>query len=323
MSNNNEANIESIEARLDAISAQLEVLTRREQAYRDVIDEFSPILRKMMGVGSERLAEVEERGYFRFAKHTQRIVDTVVTSYDDEDLEQLGDNIVYLIDTLREFTQPDMVELAREAAEAVKDDPGKKPKSLLGMLKAARNPDTRRGLALVLNMLRHVGRTSAKTHASKSRAKRLESRLAPSLRRRALPPAGNAPPRPTRPRADAEQDHAAGTAAAAPTPAGGAKTLSIPGYEMSSEGFLVDAGTWTREFAAAIAAEVGYELSDAHWQLIEWLQSEYAASGASPNVRRIGVASPVATKQLYTMFPSAPAMEAARLAGLPKPVGCV
>lgn len=94
--------------------------------------------------------------------------------------------------------------------------------------------------------------------------------------------------------------------------------------EIDDEGFLQDATQWNREIAAAIAAEEGIaHLGDRHWLVIEYMRDSYLQSGSAPSIRTLGKASGVPVKELYELFPKGPAKIAARIAGIPKPRGCI
>ena len=102
-------------------------------------------------------------------------------------------------------------------------------------------------------------------------------------------------------------------------------TRVIAGKEVqvNDEGFMTDPSEWTKEIAVEIAAEEGIpELTDAHWQVIEWSRRE-AKNGKSPTLRQITTGTGVNTKQIFALFPKCPAKKAARIAGLGKPEGCV
>jgi tRNA 2-thiouridine synthesizing protein E len=76
--------------------------------------------------------------------------------------------------------------------------------------------------------------------------------------------------------------------------------------------------------APQIAREQGIdELTDQHWQVIDFMRAEYAEKGTGPTVRVLGKASGVTVKELYQLFPKGPAKVAAKIAGIPKPRGCI
>ena len=94
--------------------------------------------------------------------------------------------------------------------------------------------------------------------------------------------------------------------------------------ELNDEGFFVDPEQWTEAMAPELAAREGIdELTDQHWTVLRFMRSEYAEKGTGPTVRALGKTSGVSVKELYQLFPKGPAKVAARIAGIPKPRGCI
>jgi len=94
--------------------------------------------------------------------------------------------------------------------------------------------------------------------------------------------------------------------------------------EVDSEGFLEDPAQWNEEIAAQIAAENGVdELNERHWMVVNYMRESYLDNGAAPSIRTLGKASGVPIKELYQLFPKGPAKLAAKVAGIPKPRGCI
>jgi dissimilatory sulfite reductase related protein len=94
--------------------------------------------------------------------------------------------------------------------------------------------------------------------------------------------------------------------------------------QTNDEGFLTDGSQWTRDVAEAIAREVGIEpLTEMHWKVIGFCREDAGREGQPPGLRRIAKNSGVDMKTLYLLFPKGPGKLAARIAGLPKPQGCV
>jgi len=90
------------------------------------------------------------------------------------------------------------------------------------------------------------------------------------------------------------------------------------------EGFLLDHHQWSRELAAEIARENGVEeLTDRHWKVVEFMRETYLQTGSAPSIRSLGKLSGVPIKELYELFPKGPAKLAAKIAGIPKPRGCI
>jgi TusE/DsrC/DsvC family sulfur relay protein len=94
--------------------------------------------------------------------------------------------------------------------------------------------------------------------------------------------------------------------------------------QLNDEGFLTDSSQWTPEIGEAIAKDVGvWPLGERHWAVITFCREDAAREGQSPGMRRIAKNSGVTMKELYELFPKGPGKLAARIAGLPKPQGCV
>lgn len=94
--------------------------------------------------------------------------------------------------------------------------------------------------------------------------------------------------------------------------------------EVNDEGFFTDPSRWTAAMAPQIAKEQGIDtLTDRHWKVITFMRAEYAAKGTGPTVRALGKTSGVTVKELYQLFPKGPAKTAAKIAGIPKPHGCI
>lgn len=103
-------------------------------------------------------------------------------------------------------------------------------------------------------------------------------------------------------------------------------TLTYAGTAVAvdPEGFLTDPDQWTERMAIDIAADNGIaELTDRHWQVIHFMRTTYLQKGSAPSIRTLGKVSGVSIKELYQLFPKGPAKLAAKIAGIPKPRGCI
>jgi tRNA 2-thiouridine synthesizing protein E len=95
--------------------------------------------------------------------------------------------------------------------------------------------------------------------------------------------------------------------------------------EVNEEGFLVDPSVWNEELAVFLAKteESLEELTEDHWAVIRFIRAYFLENQAAPMVRAICKSTGVPLKRIYELFPSGPAKGACKLAGLPKPDGCV
>ena len=92
---------------------------------------------------------------------------------------------------------------------------------------------------------------------------------------------------------------------------------------LDDEGFFTDPAQWREDMAPQIAGREGIELTGRHWQVITFMRHEYDTKGTGPTVRVLGKTSGVSIKELYQLFPKGPAKTAAKIAGIPKPRGCI
>ena len=142
---------------------KLEVLL----AQLDSLSELLHTVNSLSGAGMDKLTEVlavaDDKGYFAFARQGGMIADRVVTEFTEEDVQALGDNVVTILNAVKEMTQPEVMGLVQRTAVSVSDveDTHMEPPSLFALLKSMRDPQTRRGLAKVMAMLHTVGEESA------------------------------------------------------------------------------------------------------------------------------------------------------------------
>lgn len=91
---------------------------------------------------------------------------------------------------------------------------------------------------------------------------------------------------------------------------------------VSEEGFLTDFNHWTPNVGAEIAIEEGIEMTDAHWNVVNYLQEQHKQD-VPLTVRRVGKSGVVDIKGFYQLFPKGPLKAASKIAGIPKPVSCI
>lgn len=104
------------------------------------------------------------------------------------------------------------------------------------------------------------------------------------------------------------------------------ETLELVGkkIELDADGHLKNQSDWNEEVAKEIARLEGVdELTERHWLVINYMRKEFQEKGDAPSIRKLTKESGVDTKELYALFPKGPAKKAARIAGLPKPKGCI
>lgn len=95
--------------------------------------------------------------------------------------------------------------------------------------------------------------------------------------------------------------------------------------EVDEDGFIADPAIWNEDLARFIAktAEDIPELTEEHWKVIHYLNKYYKDFGIAPMIRKLCKDTGFDLKKIYELFPSGPAKGACKIAGLPKPTGCV
>ncbi len=100
-------------------------------------------------------------------------------------------------------------------------------------------------------------------------------------------------------------------------------TIASSSVEVNDEGFMTVYDEWNEDIGTALAANIGLELSEEHWEVIRFLRNDFATQGETATLRRVSNTGGMPTKSLFKLFPKKPAKKMAYVAGLPKPHGCV
>ena len=126
-----------------------------------------PLSRDMMLRGMEKMDEMDRKGYFEFMRESGRIVDNIVTSFSPEDARLLADNIVTILETVKNLTQPDMLGAIDNAVVVYKnlDFTVEEEVSVFGLIRKMNSPEIKRGLAILVQFLHNLSeQQAAKQH---------------------------------------------------------------------------------------------------------------------------------------------------------------
>jgi uncharacterized protein YjgD (DUF1641 family) len=127
----------------------------RLEALMGVTDEFELLGKQVFSTAVENLEKLEQDGYFAFAREGWGIMERIVTEFSEQDVKALGDNIVTILTTLRNMTQPEIMAMANNAIGAFQEIPPEtETPSILSLLRELSNPQTRRGMARMINLLK-------------------------------------------------------------------------------------------------------------------------------------------------------------------------
>jgi uncharacterized protein YjgD (DUF1641 family) len=133
------------------LGEMLDQLESMMELWRDV----SPLSQDAFLALMKQLDEMERKGYFVFLQGGLNIADRIVTSFSEEDVRQLGENIVLILQTVKEMTQPEIMTMLRDTASIVKDEEPVDT-SILSLIRQMNDPAVRKGLAKTLQVLKSV-----------------------------------------------------------------------------------------------------------------------------------------------------------------------
>lgn len=160
--NVNVSDLAALMRRLVKVAPVLERALGQIEMYSELGQDIMPLGSEAFEFAVSRLADLGEKGYFTFAQGAIQVADRIVTGFTEEDVEQLGDNVVLILQTIKEMTQPEIMAALHRMIEAVQiqqrhiTQESAEPPSFLQLLKQMRDPEIRRGIARGLNTLRAV-----------------------------------------------------------------------------------------------------------------------------------------------------------------------
>jgi tRNA 2-thiouridine synthesizing protein E len=290
-----------------------------------------------MASASNKLDAADKQGWFAFANELYGVLERVVEGFSPQDVRQLGDAVVGILETVRAMTQPEVLQIANEASLVLQKADDVEPIGIMGMVRATRDENVQKGMAVMMDVMRQLGRAAQAVNAAKEaspvakRKAKLAEVLGPKKGRAVLgherPAARSATVAKNVPSAIApakgEVELGPPPACAVPSNKPATVAAMIDGVGFTADGHLADPSQWSDALAAKIAAAQGVGLSDTHWAVVRFARGDFEKTGASPNIRRITQGASVTTKDLYALFPKAPARTIAKIAGIPKPAGCL
>lgn len=127
----------------------------RLEAIMGVADEAELLGKQVFNFTVEELNRLERQGYFGFAREGWGILQRIVTEFSEGDVQALGDNIVTILTTIRNMTQPEIMALANNAIGAIQEDiPETTKVSIWTIVRELGDPKVRRGMVRMMNLLK-------------------------------------------------------------------------------------------------------------------------------------------------------------------------
>ncbi len=128
------------------------------ESIRDFLQDASPLARDYMLDFMKKLDEFDRKGYFLFFREASRILDNIVTSFTPEDVKNLSENVVTILHTIKNLTQPDMLQTVNNAVNVYKklDIEIKDDVSIFRLMREMNTPEMKKGLAFAIEFLKNI-----------------------------------------------------------------------------------------------------------------------------------------------------------------------
>ena len=130
------------------------------ESMMDLKKDIGPILNEMIIEFTKKMHTVEEKGYFDFARELGRVMDNIVTNFSADDIRQLADNIVLILQTVKNITQPEMLVAVNNAVKvygSVQTD-DIKPYSMWQLIKEMRSPEMKSALGFLVAFMKNLSK---------------------------------------------------------------------------------------------------------------------------------------------------------------------
>ena len=161
-----------IELNIDDIKLLVFKLMRNVNNFSQVMDMFESVTDLLKDAGpiinevgidfTHKLHEFEQKGYFTFFKELSKIIDNIISSYPPEEVRGLADNIVIILDTVRNLTQPDMLNAINNAVSIFKnlETENIQEYSLWKVFRELNTPEMKRGIGFIMTFLKNLSNES-------------------------------------------------------------------------------------------------------------------------------------------------------------------
>lgn len=146
----------------------LEELLDRMESLKELIDEVTPLTQTGVISLMNALQDLERRGYFGFIRSGSKVLDAIVTNFSEEDVDALGDNVVLILQAVRDMTQPEVMTMLRNTAATVREEEVPDRVTWRQLIRQMRDPATKKGLARLMLTLQSVSGKTPKDDQQRS-----------------------------------------------------------------------------------------------------------------------------------------------------------
>ena len=149
---------------VDTLNEMFEMM----ESVKDLAKDVSPILHQMGLDGIHMMNEFEQKGYFEFMKETMNIFDNVVTHFSAEDVKLLADNVVTILETVKNLTQPDMLKAINSGLIVYKsiEIEDVEEYSMWKAIRAMNSKEMKRGIGFMITFLQNIAKETEKAKAN-------------------------------------------------------------------------------------------------------------------------------------------------------------
>jgi uncharacterized protein YjgD (DUF1641 family) len=129
---------------------------------RGFVEDFAPVSRQLSLDLMARLHEFDRKGYFDFLRELSKMSDNIVTTFSAEDVRNLGENVVTILNTVKNLTQPDMLQAINNALNVYKklDITVEGDVSIVKLVREMNSQEVRRGLVFMIEFLKSLANTT-------------------------------------------------------------------------------------------------------------------------------------------------------------------
>lgn len=134
------------------------------ESIKDFLKDVSPLSRESFIDLMNKLDELDRKGYFQFVKELGKVADNIITSFGPDDVKNLGENIVTILNTVKNLTQPDMLHSINNAISVYKklDIEVSDKISFISLIKELNTHETKKGLAFAIQFLKNLAANGSK-----------------------------------------------------------------------------------------------------------------------------------------------------------------
>ena len=135
------------------------------ESLNDFLKDAGPVANEVMIDVIKKMHEFEKKGYFEFIKELMNVFDNIITNYSGEDVRLLSANIVTIMDTIKNMTQPEMLSAMNNAVNIYKNlNPDDVEEySMWKAFREMRTPEMKRGIGFIMLFLKNLSKEQTKT----------------------------------------------------------------------------------------------------------------------------------------------------------------